>query len=160
MFKIKLIKSYLISLVLFSFNVISNDFLECSFLSDTDLKTGRKLTKDYYDKQNYYSKVNNVFIEIDKTKKQLKFFPNDGIYSTFLYSGNKGAQHNGLSDGNYHQIKYNEMNSSIKWEFILSPKNNPAVWYHALNRYTGNLKIRYEDLWINEYDCKKSESLF
>jgi len=135
------------------------DILECEFSSRTKLDTGRKLTKEYYDR-NDYPRVNNVFVEIDKSKKKLKFFPNDGVYSAHLYSLNKGEHHNGLSDGNYHQISYKEMNSSIAWEFILTPKYSPAIWFHSLNRYTGKLKIRYENFWINEYDCKKSKSLF
>lgn len=152
----------LITLLTFgSFAVATEiEILKCEFLSDTDLETGRKLTKEYYDRQNYYSKVNDVFVEIDKSKKKLKFFPNDGVYSAHLYSLNKGKQHNGLSDGNYHQISYKEMNSSIEWEFILMPNYNPAIWFHSLNRYTGKLKIRYEDFWVNEYDCKKSKALF
>lgn len=153
-------KIFVAGFITFSLNVVSYDMLECKFASDTDLKTGRTHTQAYYDEQGFLHKDNNVFVEVDKSKKTLKFFPNDGIYSTFLYAGNKGKQHNGLSDGSYHQIQYQDSGSSIEWNFVLFPSNNPKIWRHKLNRFTRKLTIQYENYWINEYDCKKSDSLF
>ena len=158
-------KRILLSLFFISFSANSKTFLDCEFSQWTDLDDGRTYTKEYYQKENPTQKflhTRSVYLEVLTSEKKVRFFPNGQVYSTFLCStcGEDGYQgHNGRSDGNYHEIKYSETGNLIKWSFILDPKFQPVTWKHSLDRYGGNLKIQTK-FWIEEYECKKSSSIF
>lgn len=142
----------------------SKTFLNCEFSQWTDLDDGQTYTKEYYQKEYPTQKslyIQSVYLEVFKSEKKVRFYPNDNLYSVFITSieNGDGVYHNGKSDGNYHEINYSETGNLIEWSFIKSPKFDPLIWRHSLDRYGGNLKIATR-FWTKEYECKKSDSLF
>ena len=103
-----------------------------------------------------YEKKHEVSIVLEDTKN-LKFYPNDDMYSVFL-------------NEKFTQSAYIKKDNEIIWDFYIDNEKG-ARWRHVLDKLTSQLtitnqfipselKFSYKDNWRRTYNCATKRDLF